>query len=170
MTTASQLAPINIITRQAAQESSSRTGAHSRSGSLTTIEPQAISRLQPSPGSSASSPPLASNPASGLASLVQAAEDFAELEDKKLYSELHSPTKSGSQQDQLDELVINARRERKVQDLQITNASLEAINRSLERQLRKQKAEIRQYRRLSRSGRLSLTSVRIASTSTVEGL
>lgn len=54
---------------------------------------------------------------------------------------------------------MNARRERKVQDLEITNASLEAINRTLERQLRKQTAELRRYRRLSRSGRLSLASV-----------
>jgi hypothetical protein len=60
--------------------------------------------------------------------------------------------------DPLNELVTNARRERKVQDLEITNASLAAINRTLERQLRKQTAEIRRYRRLSRSGRLSLTS------------
>ncbi|CAK7205253.1 hypothetical protein SEUCBS139899_008020 [Sporothrix eucalyptigena] len=83
---------------------------------------------------------------------------------------------------QVDELVTIARRERKVQDLEITNASLEAINRSLERQLRKQKAELRQFRRLSRSGRLSLAPLsvegsapgtapgsRIASSSTVEG-
>ncbi|CAK7272077.1 hypothetical protein SEPCBS57363_004948 [Sporothrix epigloea] len=83
---------------------------------------------------------------------------------------------------QLDELVAIARRERKVQDLEITNASLEAINRSLERQLRKQKNELRQFRRLSRSGRLSLAplagrpgsdaipgSSRITSSSTVEG-
>lgn len=83
---------------------------------------------------------------------------------------------------QLDELVAIARRERKVQDLEITNASLEAINRSLERQLRKQQNELRQFRRLSRSGRLSLAPLggepgsgaissgsRITSSSTVEG-
>ncbi|PTB68795.1 hypothetical protein BBK36DRAFT_1112037 [Trichoderma citrinoviride] len=54
----------------------------------------------------------------------------------------------------LDHLVLSARRERKVQDLEITNASLEAINRTLERQLRKQSAELRRFRRLSRAGRL----------------
>ncbi|CAK7212255.1 hypothetical protein SCUCBS95973_001402 [Sporothrix curviconia] len=63
---------------------------------------------------------------------------------------------SNSSHNPVDELVAIARRERKVQDLEITNASLEAINRSLERQLRKQKNELRQFRRLSRSGRLSL--------------
>jgi hypothetical protein len=68
--------------------------------------------------------------------------------------------------------VANARRERKVQDLEITNASLEAINRTLERQLRKQTAELRRYQRLSRSGRLSMGSMgsRIPSdSSTVDG-
>jgi len=64
----------------------------------------------------------------------------------------------GHASDPLNELVNNARRERKVQDLEITNASLAAINRTLERQLRKQTAEIRRFRRLSRSGRLSLAS------------
>lgn len=55
----------------------------------------------------------------------------------------------------LDHLVLSARRERKVQDLEITNASLEAINRTLERQMRKQSAELRRFRRLSRAGRLT---------------
>ncbi len=170
MTSAPQLAPISTTPRHLNSESSSRTNPHSRNGSLSIAEPPAVSRLLSSlPGSGASSPSLASNPATGLASILQATQDLAESDDGPLYSELHSPTKSGSQQDQLDELVLNARRERKVQDLQITNASLEAINRTLERQLRKQKAELRQFRRLSRSGRLSLTSVRIASGSTVEG-
>lgn len=41
-----------------------------------------------------------------------------------------------------------------VLDLEISNASLLAINKTLERQLKKQAAEIRRYRRLSRSGRL----------------
>lgn len=41
-------------------------------------------------------------------------------------------------------------------DLEITNSSLAAINRTLEREMRKQTAELRRYRRLSRSGRLSI--------------
>jgi len=84
-----------------------------------------------------------------------------------VYSELHSPTKATHSADHLTELIANARRERKVQDLEITNASLAAINRSLERRLRKQTAEIRRYRRLSRAGRLSIASV--ASTAASEG-
>lgn len=106
-----------------------------------------------------------------MASILQAAEDFAEHDDGSPDA-LASPTKSTHGNDPLNELVANARRERKVQDLQITNASLEAINRTLERQLRKQTAELRRYRRLSRSGRLSLNSMgsvrnRIPSDSTI---
>ncbi|KAK3367496.1 hypothetical protein B0H63DRAFT_504459 [Podospora didyma] len=156
--------------------------SHTRNGSLTIAEPPAVARIMSAHGSlpSSESCPLSmipnahslpSNPAtSGFATLLQAAEEFAEPEDMNSES-LNSPTKSSSQDNQLTDLVASARRERKVQDLQITNASLEAINRTLERQLRKQTAEIRRYRRLSRSGRLSLNSTgrRIASDSTVDG-
>ncbi|GKT65026.1 hypothetical protein ColTof4_07416 [Colletotrichum tofieldiae] len=92
-----------------------------------------------------------------IASIIQAADDLEEdsADESKDLDDLHSPTKS-SHGDPLNDMVLNARRERKVQDLEITNASLEAINRSLERQLRKQTAELRRYKRLSRSGRLSV--------------
>ncbi|KAJ5109596.1 hypothetical protein N7532_002241 [Penicillium argentinense] len=52
--------------------------------------------------------------------------------------------------------VLNARTERKIMDLEISNSSLLAINRTLEREMRRQNAELRRYRRLSRSGRLSM--------------
>lgn len=67
-----------------------------------------------------------------------------------------SPTKTQSKLDQMNELAANARRERKVLDLEISNSSLLAINRTLEREMRKQNLELRRYRRLSRSGRLSV--------------
>lgn len=106
----------------------------------------------------------------GFASLLAAAEDFVaeETEEDEVDDEesggdgeprrgsVSSPSKSSPQDKEISDLVANARRERKVQDLQITNASLEAINRTLERQLRKQTAELRAYKRLSRSGRLSV--------------
>lgn len=44
-------------------------------------------------------------------------------------------------------------------DLEISNSSLLAINRTLEREMRKQSAELRRFRRLSRSGRLSIRTV-----------
>lgn len=96
-----------------------------------------------------------------MASILQAAEELREEDegnDGDAHSGLQSPTKTSHAADPVSELVANARRERKVQDLEITNASLEAINRTLERQLRKQTAELRRYRRLSRSGRISLAS------------
>ncbi|KAI8937508.1 hypothetical protein NX059_005226 [Plenodomus lindquistii] len=54
--------------------------------------------------------------------------------------------------EQMNELAANARRERKVLDLEISNSSLLAINRSLEKEVRKQKAELRRLRRMSRAG------------------
>ncbi|KAM7191904.1 hypothetical protein V8F33_008628 [Rhypophila sp. PSN 637] len=151
-----------------------------RSGSLTFAEPPAVARVVSTHSSVVSSEctspvepsaPQPINPATtGFASLLQAAEDFVDDEETRPES-LNSPTKASSHDGQLTELVANARRERKVQDLQITNASLEAINRTLERQLRKQTAEIRRYKRLSRSGRLSMASAgsRIPSGSSVDG-
>ncbi|KAF1841715.1 uncharacterized protein K460DRAFT_369724 [Cucurbitaria berberidis CBS 394.84] len=59
----------------------------------------------------------------------------------------------------MNELAANARRERKVLDLEISNSSLLAINRSLEREVRKQKAELRRFRRMSRAGRFSIDTV-----------
>jgi hypothetical protein len=58
-----------------------------------------------------------------------------------------SPTKSVS------DLAADARRERKVLDLEISNSSLLAINSSLEREVRRQKAELKRFRRLSRAGK-----------------
>jgi hypothetical protein len=56
----------------------------------------------------------------------------------------------------MNELAANARRERKVLDLEISNSSLLAINRGLEKEVRKQKAELRRFRRMSRAGRFSM--------------
>lgn len=87
-------------------------------------------------------------------------------------SDLQSPIKTGQTLDQLNELAANARRERKVLDLEITNSSLAAINRTLEREMRKQTAELRRYRRLSRSGRLSIAtsaSLRTSGISSIDG-
>jgi hypothetical protein len=63
-----------------------------------------------------------------------------------------SPGKS----DGASEAALNARTERKIMDLEISNSSLLAINRTLEREMRQQKAELRRFRRLSRSGRISM--------------
>lgn len=70
---------------------------------------------------------------------------------------VHSPVRTdGSSSSHIDETALNARTARKVLDLEISNSSLLAINRTLEREMRKQTAELRRYRRLSRSARLSV--------------
>lgn len=66
------------------------------------------------------------------------------------------PVQGKSKLDHMNELAANARRERKVLDLEISNSSLLAINRTLEREMRKQNAELRRFRRLSRAGRISV--------------
>jgi hypothetical protein len=43
-------------------------------------------------------------------------------------------------------------------DLEISNASLLAINKTLEKEMRRQTAELRRYKRLARSGRLSIAT------------
>ena len=73
-------------------------------------------------------------------------------------SPLSSHLSSNSQPSQT-ERAASARRERKVLDLEISNSSLLAINKTLERELRKQSSELRRFRRLSRSGRLSILPV-----------
>ncbi|KAM5355229.1 hypothetical protein ACJ41O_001875 [Fusarium nematophilum] len=161
------LAPAAAVSskRRVSIELAPRTSrGHARTGSVPNFEPSQSPRLpmspprQPSETASPPRSPGSMQPALTMASILQVAEDLAESEDAKddgSQPELLSPTKSTHSTDPVSELVANARRERKVQDLEITNASLEAINRTLERQLRKQTAEIRRYRRLSRSGHLS---------------
>lgn len=144
--------------------------SHSRSssmvsGSLVMGEPTRHSWISSGPASPSIDAALNPPPLT-LASIIQAAEDLDDDPDETLstvdddksetHSGVQSPTKSTHEAEPISDLVANARRERKVQDLQITNASLEAINRTLERELRKQTAELRRFKRLSRAGRLSL--------------
>ncbi|MCJ1375410.1 hypothetical protein MMC20_006645 [Loxospora ochrophaea] len=104
--------------------------------------------------SPSSSFPLAAEPEC----LAQSANDHMRSPPEPFASPLassQSPTKPQSKLDHLNELAASARRERKVLDLEISNSSLLAINRTLEREMRKQNAELRRFRRLSRAGRLS---------------
>lgn len=148
-----------------------KSSGHSRSGSLV-AEPPSVNRIlaaSPPNVSPLPSPLAFTNPGLSMASVLEAAEALDDHDDtSSLVSSLTSPksaTGSGSgNADPLTELVANARRERKVQDLQITNASLEAINRTLERQLRKQTNELRRFKRMSRAGRLA--GSRVASNAT----
>lgn len=69
---------------------------------------------------------------------------------------LSMPMSPGKSEAGGGEGALNSRTERKILDLEISNSSLLAINRTLEREMRKQNAELRRYKRLSRSGRLSM--------------
>ncbi|KAF2270886.1 hypothetical protein CC78DRAFT_573245 [Lojkania enalia] len=70
-----------------------------------------------------------------------------------------NPAGGKSPLERMNELAENARRERKVLDLEISNSSLLAINRQLEKEVRKQKAELRRFRRMSRAGRFSVDTI-----------
>ena len=64
---------------------------------------------------------------------------------------------------QRSEAAAHARRERKIMDLEISNSSLLVINRSLEKEMRKQKLELRRYKRLSRKSNLLLDDASLIS-------
>lgn len=163
--------------RRTSSGTSRTRGPHSRSGSLVLTD---IGASASAPSSKLMSPLYPSSPVHTpstptpltLASIIQAAEELPEPDESlsadESRSEIQSPTKSNTT-DPMNELVANARRERKVQDLQITNASLEAINRTLERQLRKQTTELRRYKRMSRAG-LSLASTAASNNAASEAI
>jgi len=118
----------------------------SRRRSATTLDPGASA---PSPLSqeakSATFPKLGKPPA-----ILPSIDTSLEPPDERGSGEAAlSPTKSVS------ELAADARRERKVLDLEISNSSLLAINSSLEREIRRQKSELKRFRRLSRAGKLN---------------
>ncbi|MCJ1243815.1 hypothetical protein MMC30_001012 [Trapelia coarctata] len=75
-----------------------------------------------------------------------------------------------SKLEQLNTLAANARRERKVLDLEISNSSLLVINRTLEREMRKQKSELRRYRRLTSTGRISIAPSNFSISTRFSGL
>ncbi|TGZ76417.1 hypothetical protein EX30DRAFT_375490 [Ascodesmis nigricans] len=96
---------------------------------------------------------------SGLASPDEEAE--AELETAVVETPIpiSPPPLSGAQQKikEMEARAAEARRERKVMDLEISNTSLMAINKSLEKQMRKQASQLRRYKRLARAGALTAT-------------
>ena len=125
--------------------------SHSRSKSVASIEPSLNARVEakgtaPTNLNTTVSGTFAEEPTSSAHAL------------KKMpilpFTSVHSPTKTVF--DSSSDLAATARRERKVLDLEISNSSLLAINRTLEREMRKQHNELRRYRRLTHAGRLSL--------------
>ncbi|KAF2501021.1 hypothetical protein BU16DRAFT_555527 [Lophium mytilinum] len=158
--------------RRSSAESSFVRAGHGKSASLSSIDyvtplKKALQAHIDS-GSSPSPSPLqrearsvnnGSRPDSVVSASTPPREDLSGLP----LSLPQSPAKSSTGQSALqhmNELAANARRERKVLDLEISNSSLLAINRQLEREVRKQKAELRRFRRLSRAGRFSFDTDR----------
>lgn len=125
----------------------SHNSVHSRRRSATTLDPSINAT---SPLSQESTPLSLANlgkPPADLPSIDASLEPTEETGGHAPSDGPLSPTKSVS------ELAADARRERKVLDLEISNSSLLAINSSLEREVRRQKAELKRFRRLSRAGK-----------------
>lgn len=117
-------------------------------------------RVTPTSSSPFLPEPLSSPPEQFSHSALITSNPLIQLTDHRdqPYTVPQSPIKLEGGPNAFGEDAINARTERKVLDLEISNSSLLAINRTLERELRKQNAELRRFRRLSRSGRLSITT------------
>lgn len=158
-----------VSARKVSSEGPQRTFSHGRSISFGSPDLNAIARRISSGSSFEASLSNIPQCATSIPNPVSTAEEIPEEEKvaSEPHAELHSPIKAGHTVDHLNDLAANARRERKVLDLEITKSSLAAINRTLEREMRKQTAELRRYRRLSRSGRLSIATS--ASMRTVSG-
>ena len=142
---------------------------HGKSNSVSSIDSIANSRKNISIPSNKSPHSIESRRSSIVAEPISFTNESQTSEPKSpLLSTPTSPTKpitTENRIDHLNELAANARRERKVLDLEISNSSLLAINRTLEREMRKQNAELRRYRRLTQTGRLSIApSTRSVST------
>lgn len=153
--------------RESVESSPVRDAAHRKSTSLSSVDsPHAHearrrstltteAETAPSPlvhELKASSIPPESDPAVQLPS-IDTALGSPSITAPPVQSAL-SPTKS------VADLASDARRERKVLDLEISNSSLMAINASLEREMRRQKAELKRFRRLTRAGRFSFAPSR----------
>ncbi len=141
-------------------ETSRRTSGHERAASTGVLDMSPSARRVSNTGITAlPSPPLTvSITTTGIVSTPEELLLESGNDGESSHSDVPSPVKAGHSLERMNELAANARRERKVLDLEITNSSLAAINRTLEREMRKQTAELRRYRRLSRSGRLSINT------------
>ncbi|KAF2632778.1 hypothetical protein BU25DRAFT_382563 [Macroventuria anomochaeta] len=154
--------------RSSVTSSLSRPG-HYKSASLSSIDSVADLRRVPSHEAHATTPSptyhgsrVVSNSSSVADNIAPTPSPLAISQNALPSPGLASPTKAAGGQSALEmmnELAANARRERKVLDLEISNSSLLAINRSLEKEMRKQKAELKRFRRMSRAGRFSIDAI-----------
>ncbi|KAL1656924.1 hypothetical protein SLS61_000720 [Didymella pomorum] len=157
--------PDNSGRRSSITSSLSRPG-HYKSASLSSIDSVADLRRVPSHEGHATTPSpmfhgnrIVSNGSSVIDNAAPTPSPLAISQNALPSPGLASPTKEKSALEVMNELAANARRERKVLDLEISNSSLLAINRSLEKEMRKQKAELKRLRRMSRAGRFSMDAI-----------
>lgn len=158
--------PDNSRRRSSVTSSLSRPG-HYKSASLSSIDSVADLRRTPSCEAAGATPNIhghrvVSNGSSVVDGTAPTPSPLAISQNALPSPGLASPTKPAGGQtplEMMNELAANARRERKVLDLEISNSSLLAINRSLEKEMRKQKAELKRLRRMSRAGRFSIDAL-----------
>lgn len=149
----------NTSRRSSISNLSQRRVSHAKSSSISAVS--SVSRRRPSialsDGPCMNSP--RSHPSVENRTLVEARVPSPSLSDplcsKSTKTLLLSPKLSPDKLEHVNELAADARRERKVLDLEISNSSLLAINQTLEREMRKQQAELRRLRRQSQFGRIS---------------
>ncbi|EMD89842.1 hypothetical protein COCC4DRAFT_19443 [Bipolaris maydis ATCC 48331] len=157
----------DVNRRRSSTASMIKRGGHAKSSSLSSIDSVTSLRkasaheapaMTPSPLHTEKSAAGNASPPENPASASPRYTAFSPLSSPKS----ESPTRGNDTKSALEvmnELAANARRERKVLDLEISNSSLLAINRSLEKEVRKQKAEIRRFRRMSRAGHFSADAI-----------
>ena len=144
-----ELKPYSASHRKSTSLSSIDSGSsiHSRQRSATTLDPSANASSPLSKEANVSEFPRISRQSAEMPSIGASLDNGEENGASAQIEGPMSPSKSVS------ELAADARRERKVLDLEISNSSLLAINSSLEREVRRQKAELKRFRRLSRAGK-----------------
>lgn len=150
--------------RRSSAASYAMRGSHGKSASLSSID-SVTDPKNPPPNDPVGVSPSPLQTESRVVSIASLADSIASAPlspplplSAPLSPTATSPIKSNGAQSALEtmnELAANARRERKVLDLEISNSSLLAINRTLEKEVRKQKAELRRFRRMSRAGRFT---------------
>jgi hypothetical protein len=144
-----ELKPYSASHRKSTSLSSIDSGSsiHSRRRSATTLDPSANASSPLSKEANFSDFPKIAKQSADMPSIGASLDQGDEIGASTQNEGPLSPSKSVS------ELAADARRERKVLDLEISNSSLLAINSSLEREVRRQKAELKRFRRLSRAGK-----------------
>jgi hypothetical protein len=153
--------------------------SHGKSASVSSIDSVVDPRMRNSYDPSSAAIPSPLNTEQRIVNAGSSSEDAASVLSPSVvrFTALSSPAQTSptkpaggqSALEMMNDLAANARRERKVLDLEISNSSLLAINRSLEKESRKQKAELRRFRRMSRAGRFSMDTISPSETYSVAG-